>query len=208
MLRNIGWILVLFIVAAPLLRADNGAMLYIKGQARVNGGSIPSSSAVFSGDIVQTDTDSEANINALGSNIVLTPGTVLVLEDNGVNLDRGGITVVTARGATVHTGSITVMPAHSSSTQYEISNSGGTIHVVARKGDLTVSDASGSTQVNEGQETTRTDTQSKRKDGAMAGGKGPLIPAVVYEAAAAGGVGAFIVYELSQDRTPASPIKP
>lgn len=192
----------------PLLGADNGAMLYIKGQARINGGIVPSSSAIFPGDIVQTETDSNANINALGSNIVIAPESVLTVEDNGVNLDRGGITVATSRGATVHAGDITVMPAHSSSTQFEISNSDGTIHIVARKGDVTVTDSSGTTQVNEGQETTRNETQHKRKDGAMAGGKGPLIPLVAYEAAAAGGVGAFVAYELSQNRTPASPIKP
>lgn len=198
----------LLLSAMPLFAADTGDMLYIKGETRVNGGTIPNSSAIFPGDIVQTETDSAANINALGSNIVIAPNTILIVEENGVNLDRGGLTVVTARSATVHAGNLTIMPAHSASTQYEITSNNGTIHIIARKGDITVTDGSGTVQLNEGQETTRTEDPHKNKDGAMAGGKGPLIPAVAYEATGAGVAGALIVYYLSQDHTPASPIKP
>src|SRR5579872_660518 len=155
MLRRIFIAVGLLLSAMPLFAADTGDMLYIKGETRVNGGTIPNSSAIFPGDIVQTETDSAANINALGSNIVIAPNTILIVEENGVNLDRGGLTVVTAKGATVHTGNITVMPAHSASTQYEITSNNGTIHIIARKGDITVTDGAGTVQLNEGQETTR-----------------------------------------------------
>lgn len=209
LLRNTLAILVLSILPLPLLGADTGAMLYVKGQARLNGGAVPGSSAIFAGDTVQTEADSAANINALGSNIVISPGSLLIFQTDGVNLEQGAVTVATSKGVVVHVGDVTVAAAHSSWTQFEVSDGDGTIHITATKGDLSVTDSTGTTQMPEGSQATRPDPQSNhKKDRAVAGGKGPLIPPEVYEAAAAGGVGAFLAYELSQDHIPASPIKP
>jgi hypothetical protein len=209
MVRNILLTIVLSIMPLPLIGAETGAMLYVKGQARLNGGTVPGSSAIFSGDTVQTEADSAANINALGSNIVISPVSLLIFQSDGVNLEHGAVTVATSKGAVVHVGEVTVAAAHSSWTQFEVSDGGGTIHITATKGDLSITDSTGTTQMAEGSQTTRLDPGSNhKKDRAVAGGKGPLIPPEVYEAAAAGGVGAFLAYELSQDHVPASPIKP
>jgi hypothetical protein len=206
---NVLLLVVLFSIPLPLFGAETGAMLYVKGQARLNGGTVPGSSAIFSGDTVQTEADSAANINALGSNVVISPNSLLIFQTDGINLERGAVTVATSKGIVVHVGDITVAAAHSSWTQFEVSDGGGTIHIVATKGDLSVTDGAGTTQMAEGNQTTRPDPESNhKKDRAVAGARGPLIPPEVYEAAAAGGVGAFLAYELSQDHIPASPIKP
>ena len=58
----------LLMVPASLFAADQpAAMLYSHGTALLNGNSIARSSAIFSGDLVQTNADSVANINATGS---------------------------------------------------------------------------------------------------------------------------------------------
>lgn len=64
-----------------LFAADsNAAMLYTSGHAWVNGAHVPRpSSAIFSGDLLQTRSDSVANINQPGS-------TVRVLSDSLFNL--------------------------------------------------------------------------------------------------------------------------
>ena len=59
---------------------STGAMLYSHGTALLNGDSITRSSALFSGDLVQTNADSVANINATGS-------SVLVLNDSLVQYE-------------------------------------------------------------------------------------------------------------------------
>ena len=62
----------MLVVPASLWAADTtAAMLYANGPAWLNGASVPKSSAVFTGDLIQTRTDSVANIKATGSNIMM-----------------------------------------------------------------------------------------------------------------------------------------
>jgi hypothetical protein len=57
--------LMIIICPAAMFAADQAsAMLYSHGTALLNGTSVPRSSAIFSGDLVQTNKDSVANINA------------------------------------------------------------------------------------------------------------------------------------------------
>ena len=68
--------LMIIIFPAAMFAADQAsAMLYSHGTALLNGTNVPRSSAIFSGDLVQTNKDSVANINATGS-------SVLVLNDS------------------------------------------------------------------------------------------------------------------------------
>jgi hypothetical protein len=46
-------------------------MLYTKGTAWINGGNVPKSSAIFSGDLGQTKTDSVASIKAPGTSVLV-----------------------------------------------------------------------------------------------------------------------------------------
>jgi len=69
------------IFPAALFSADQpGAMVYTHGTALLNGNSVARSSAIFSGDLVQTNADSAANINASGS-------IVLILNDSLVQYE-------------------------------------------------------------------------------------------------------------------------
>ena len=63
----------LFGFPASVFAADSGAaMLYAHGAAWVNGAHVPASSAIFTGDLVQTRSDSGANINAPGASSMFT----------------------------------------------------------------------------------------------------------------------------------------
>jgi hypothetical protein len=60
------------VLPASMLAADSAAaMLSTNGTAWINSSKLPKSSAIFSGDLVQTKVDSVANIKAAGTSVLL-----------------------------------------------------------------------------------------------------------------------------------------
>src|ERR1700732_3367694 len=85
-------ILLVVILPGSLLAADRpAAMLYSHGTALLNGHSIAGSSAIFFGDLVQTNPDSAANINATGSIVLVLNDSLVQYQDDAVKLETGGI---------------------------------------------------------------------------------------------------------------------
>jgi hypothetical protein len=153
------------IFPAVLYAADQpAAMLYSHGTALLNGGSIARSSAIFSGDVVQTNADSAANINATGSNVLVLNDSLVKYQGNAVELEHGGVTISTAKSMAAHAGAVTVSPAASVWTEFEVRDVDGTVQIAARKGDLAISDDTGTTTLAQGQQTTRDDSQSQNDD--------------------------------------------
>ena len=153
------------IFPAALLAADQpAAMLYSHGTALLNGNSITRSSAIFSGDLVQTHADSVANINATGSAVLVLNDSLVQYQGNAVKLEHGGITISTSKSLATRAGDVTVSPAGSGWTDFEVRDVDGTVQIAARKGDLTISDDTGTTTLAQGQETTRDDSQSPNED--------------------------------------------
>ena len=131
----------LMIAALPsslLVASDTpAAMLYAKGTTWLNGAVVPHSSAIFPGDMVQTNNDALANINAPGSNLVVLPNSLLKYEGSAVSLERGGVTVATSKQMSTHVGEITVKPTSSSSqAEFEVTDEGQVVQIIARRGDL------------------------------------------------------------------------
>ncbi len=175
--------LLVLILPVALFAADRpAAMLYSHGTALLNGRSIARSSAIFFGDLVQTNADSAANINASGSIVLVLNDSLVQYQDQAVTLEHGGITISTAKLLATRAGDITVSPAASVWTEFEVRDVDGTVHIAARKGNLTISDETGTTTLAQGEQTTREESEpqtdkKKRKKGAAAA-----------PAAAAGGV--------------------
>ncbi len=81
----------LLIVPASLFAADSGAaMLYADGAAWLNGSHVPKSSAIFAGDLVQTRSDSAANIHAPGSSITVLGDSLVQFEGASLKVEHGG----------------------------------------------------------------------------------------------------------------------
>jgi len=208
------WIMSL-VVPVSLWAADSGpAMLYAKGTAWINGSTVPRTSAVFPGDLVQTRYDSMANINAAGSNVVVLADSLVKFEGPAVSLEHGSVTVATSRGMTTRAGEVTVVPTSSGWTEFEVKqDANGTIQVVAQKGDVNVSDGSGTSTVPQGQQTTVDETQAKKKKRRKGGGAIPAAstsildsPIVIYGGAAA--VGGLVTWVLLQGTNPVSATQP
>jgi hypothetical protein len=214
---------ILMVFPAAMLAAEQpGAMLYSHGAALLNGNSVARSSAIFSGDLVQTRPDSAANINASGSIVLILNDSLVQYAENAVQLEHGGVTVSTSKSLATRAGNITISPAAGGWTEFEVRDVDGTVHIEARKGDLTISDDTGkSTTLAQGQQTTREESEpqqdsdnhkkKKKKAGAAvaapAAGGGVLSSptAVAIGGAAILGVTAWV---LIQSDTPASPSKP
>jgi hypothetical protein len=164
----------IIVLPAAMFAADQAsAMLYSHGTALLNGTNIPRSSAIFSGDLVQTNKDSVANINATGSSVLVLNDSLIQYEGSRVSLEHGGVTVSTSKSLATRVGGVTVSPASSVWTEFEVRDVDGTVKIAARKGDLTVSDDKGTSTLAQGQETTREESP-KDKNRKKRGGTGSV----------------------------------
>lgn len=211
MVRKLVCCLMLAVYPASLMAADtSAAMLHAKGTAWLNGSPTPASAAVFSGDLVQTDTNSAAQITDTGSSVSVLPGSLVKFEGKSLGLSHGSVMVATSRKFSARVGSVTVSPASEAWTQFQVNEADGKVQIVAQKGDLTVSDTDGTTTLASGQRTTRSNYSDSRKKGggaAPAAGGGILDSpwAIGVGAAAAGGL---IGWALAQGSQPLSPAVP
>jgi hypothetical protein len=190
---------------------NNAAMLYAKGTTWVNGGTVTDSTAVFPGDLVQTKSDSMANINAFGSNVMVLSDSLVTFNGNGVAVDHGGVSVKTSRGLRTTTEDVTVAPVANSSTEFDVSNADGKVKIMALKGDVSISDDSGTSTLSQGQQTTRdvSPTKKKRRNGGAApAAGGGILDSPIVIAAGAAAIGGLIVWVALQSPNPASAAVP
>jgi hypothetical protein len=205
--------LTLAVAPLSLLAANSSgaAMLYTKGTAWLNGGTIPGSSAIFPGDLVQTKPDSMANINASGSNVMVLPDSLVTFEGPAVAVDHGGISVTTAKSLQTHASDVTVTPASNSWTEFDVSHQDGKVLIMARKGDLNINDGSETTTLAQGQQTVRYDSPTKKKrqnGGATPAAGGGILDSPWVWGSALVGLAGFEAWVITRSSNPTSPSHP
>ena len=202
------------LLPVPLFAADIGAaMLYAQGTVWVNGAETADSAAVFPGDLVQTKPDSQANINALGSNVMIGSDSLVRFEANGISLQHGSLNVVTSKGLSSRSGDIVVAPAAGSESQYTFNSESGGLHVVAQRGNLTISEGSEISSLSQRQETTVPEAQppqkkKKRAAGAVPGAGGPWLNARLAILAGTAAAAGILTWVLIQGDDPMSNANP
>ena len=218
-LKILSCMMVMIFPGALFAAEQPAAMLYSHGTALLNGNSIARSSAIFTGDLVQTNADSVANIDAVGSSVLVLNDSLVQYEEGGLKLEHGGLTVSTSKLLGAHAGDVTVSPTASVWTEFEVRDVDGRVKIAARKGDLTIRDDSGTTTLAQGQETTRDESQSQpdktddKKNKKKGGGHVPGAAGGVLNSPWAIGVGAGIIvggaaWVLTHGDEPVSPAKP
>src|SRR5579863_9371170 len=182
-----------------LFAADsNAAMLYTNGAAWVNGSHVPrSSSAIFLGDLLQTRSDSVANINESGSSITVLSDSLVQFEGASVDIQHGGVTVSTSKGIAATAGDVKVSPSSNAWTEFNVVDTDGTVKIAARKGDLLIDDGSSVVTLAQGQETTREednpdakDTSKKKRNRKQIAGANPAAGGGILSSPIAIGIGA------------------
>src|SRR5271165_394446 len=210
-----------------LFAADsNAAMLYTNGAAWVNGVHVPrSSSAIFSGDLLQPRSDSVANINESGSSITVLADSLVQFEGASVDIEHGGVTVSTSKEIAATAGDVKVAPASNAWTEFNVTDIDGTVRIFARKGALTIDDGKSVVTLAQGQDTTRAETSdtsdndnakdkdSKKKHrkkmaGAVPAAGGGILSSPYAIGIGAGAIAGITTWVLIKNDNPASPTVP
>jgi hypothetical protein len=208
----------LLMVPGSLLAADSGAaMLYANGAAWLNGSHVPNSSAIFAGDLVQTRSDSAANIHAPGSSITVLGDSLVQFEGASLKVEHGGVSVSTSKGVATTAGDVRVAPASNAWTEFNVTDIDGTVRIAANKGDLTITDDDGTVTLPQGQETTRNEqsdqTDKKKKEkkraaGAVPAAGGGALNSPVAIGVGAAAIGGLTIWVLTRSSNPVSPATP
>lgn len=221
--RGMASCVLLILFPGSLFAADsNPAMLYITGAAWVNGTHVPRPAcAIFSGDLLQTRSDSIANINQPGSSITVLRDSLVQFQGAAVDIEHGGVTVSTSKKIEAVAGDVRVAPASNTPTEFNVVDVDGTVRIHASKGDLTVSDGKDVFQVAQGQDksldeqspSADTTTNTKKKNKKAQTGAAPAAGGGIMNSPYAVGIGAAAVvgvttWVLVQGGSPASPTKP
>jgi hypothetical protein len=218
--RMVSCVLVLIVPAALFAADSSAAMLYADGAAWLNGAHVPKSSAIFAGDLVQTRSDSAANIHAPGSSIAVLGDSLIEFEGASLKVEHGGVSVSTSKGIAASAGDVRVAPASNAWTEFNVTDVDGTVRIAARKGDVTVTDDSGTVTLAQGQETTRDDQaqtsdqsgdkkkNKKRADGAAPAAGGGILNSPVAIGIGAAAIAGVTTWVLLQSSNPVSPSQP
>jgi hypothetical protein len=163
--KTVSCVLVMGFPTSILAADARAAMVHSYGAAWLNGSYLPASSAIFSGDLLQTRLDSAANISSPGSSIVVLGDSVVQFQGTSLKLEHGGVAVATSKSVAASVGEVRVVPASNSWTEFNVVDTDGTVRIAARKGDLTITDGAGTSTLAQGQETTRDEqSNSSSKD--------------------------------------------
>lgn len=152
------------VTGQELPQQAGGAILHADAGVWVNGYEAHDSSAVFTGDLIETKPGFSANLSLDGSTVLLAPETVGKFQGDFFELDHGIVSVVTSKGFKVHVNCIRVIPVVNEWTEYVVTDLSGTVQVDARKKDVNVEheqklakattekEASGNASVHEGEQ--------------------------------------------------------
>ncbi len=139
------WVLIL-VVPGTLLGQTGSAILHSQGGVWVNGNEAPDASAVFAGDVVETKPGFSATLTLDGSSVVMQPESIGTFQENLLVLDHGSVAVGTSKSFRVRVNCITVIPVVNDWTQYEVTDTNGTVQVAARKNDVNIEHDRGRTK--------------------------------------------------------------
>lgn len=182
----------LALTPASLMAGDEAAaMVYCKGTVWVNGNPLPSSSAIATGDLVQTAKDSAATITASGSSVIVQPESMVKFAAETVSLQQGNISVASSTGLVTSAGIASVTPASSVWTEYEVTNMNGNVEILARNGNLKVNCGKETVALSDGMQVTSDPSghcKKSKTNGAYPPASGDILnnPYLKYIGAAAG----------------------
>lgn len=210
-LRAILALIVVALLSTVAIAEDAKGVLHVKGTGWLNGTVVPNSSAIFPGDMVQTQPGSMADITLSGSSVMIAPDSIVKFDQTVMSLENGGVSVATTTGLGVRVCDITVVPTSNQTTEFRVANEDGKVTVVAQTGDVNVTSNQHHTTVsqqNTHEERCEGIAKRSRKPGAIGAGTSGLLssPVVMWTGVAV--VGGVTTWILIQGSGPLSPKDP
>ncbi len=131
------WLMVIVVPVAALGQAPS-AILHTQGGVWVNGYEAVDSSAIFSGDLLETKPGFAATLTLDGTSVLIQAESVTKFQGDFLVLDHGSVAVETFKSFKVKVNCLTVVPVVNDLTKYEVTDVNGTVRVAARKLDVNV----------------------------------------------------------------------
>ena len=137
--RNLVCGVMIVILPTSLTAQDSsGAMLHNEGGVWLNGNPAPNSSAIFPHDLVRTQKENKARIDAGGSTVTIEPETIVQFEGDELILEHGSLQVNTWRGMRVRVNCVTVSPPAQEWARYDVTDVDGRALVLAYQNDVKI----------------------------------------------------------------------
>lgn len=198
------------------------AMLRSTGAVLVNKNQAPPSTALFSRDLIETQHEAAARIEAAGSTADINPETVIQYESDELVLEHGSVSVNTSRGLRVRVGCLTVTPVNTDWTHYDVTDNNGKITVSALKSDVYFEARSSNPQqakqpehsgrviVREGEQKSREEKcgAADLKQSGQFAGRGAIMNSPWAKGAGIVGIGVLTCWALCRSDDPVSPSQP
>jgi len=212
----------MIVILPTLLMAQDSAqaILHNDGGVLLNGSPAPNSSAIFLHDLVQTQKDNVAKIDAAGSTVTVQPDTMVQFEGDELVLDHGSLQLNTSRGMRVRVNCMTVIPLTQEWTRYDVTDVDGRMMVVARQNDVKIhyqgAAARRSKQAGFSDVTVHQGEQGTREEGCGAPAKPAQVAAAAQTilanpwviGAGSAAIGTLTCWALCRGDEPVSPSKP
>ena len=137
--RNLVCGVMAVVLPTSLMAQDSArAMLHNEGGAWVNGNLAPTSSTIFTHDVVRTQKENKARIDADGSTVTVEPETIVQFEGDELVLEHGTLQVNTFRGMRVRVNCVTVSPPAQEWARYDVTDVDGRVLVLAHQNDVKI----------------------------------------------------------------------
>lgn len=114
------------------------AILHAQAGVWVNQYEARDSSAIFSGDLIETKPSFSAILTLEGSQIEIQPESVVKFQGDSIELDHGGVAVGTSTSFKVKVSCLTVVPVANALTKDSVTDLTGTVQVAAQQLDVNV----------------------------------------------------------------------
>jgi len=179
-----------FLLIPELLPAadDASAMLYVHGAASINGAAVPRTSAIFSGDILETGPNGAARIQGPGVSITVPADTRMTFNGSALDLQHGALAILTSKNLTAIAENVRITPYSRVWTEFSLSQTKAVLRIVAVKGDLVIVEGNEVSTLPEGREITRSSPSSESAGNGPQDNKKKRKKAAAAPAAAIGGI--------------------
>lgn len=213
-LQCVAVLLAVMVPAAMMSAETSAAMMYVSGNAVVNGSGVQGSAAIFSGDKLQVPNNASVTVASHGSSILVAPGSSVVFGGTRISLNnRSAVSITTTTGMAAVIDKMKIAPARNGSAKYQVARFSGAVVIAAKEGSVAIVNGSDARYLNAGETATIADpVPEPQKPGSIptpgAGPAAAAMPTWLAYLLGLAALGAAAGFAIASTGPPASPVTP